>query len=160
MNDNYIQTVEISIKPKDRKKQIAGMTLCLLAMGFILLSAFYSLYFLIGLFLLLALGITLLQLFASCAKQYEYNYNTKRFIVSKTNNVNRKYRMLEIAREDISGFGLFKDIIEESDICVCDNPRADGVYFFKFKLKDAETRLLFTPDEYMLALITKEMGNN
>lgn len=153
MNDNYIQNVEINIKPNERKMQISGMALCLISLGFILLAAFYSLYYLIGLVAFFAAGMTLIQIFASTAKQYEYNFNTKRLIVSKTNKINRKFRFWEIATEDIIDFGLFNDFVEHDDVVICDDTKSPGVYYIKFCTDNKIRRLLFTPDDYMLSLI-------
>ncbi|MEG2540868.1 MAG: hypothetical protein RSB59_03745 [Clostridia bacterium] len=157
MTEQYIQKVEVGLPRGARKKQIGGLVVSLASLGFIALSIFLSLYFLIAFFVFFAVGMTLLQMFGNSAKEYEYDFNCTRLVVSKTNLFGKKKRIAEVAFKSAKSFKLFSEVANQNDILACENLQDAGMYIVEFESDNKVSKLIFAPDDYMIALITDRL---
>lgn len=153
MTNQYVQIVDVELRKGARRDQIGGIVLQLLGIGLILVAVFVSYYSFIAVGILLAAGIYLTQRFYSTAKQFEYDFSTERLVISRTNIVNRRKRILEVVFPDVTSFTYFKDMIMEGDIIATDNARGEDVKTMTFRADGKEFRLLFSPDDYLSELI-------
>lgn len=157
MTNQYVQTVEVDLRQGARRDQILGIVLQLLGLGLILAGVFVSYYFFIAVAFALAVGIYLTQRFYSTAKQFEYDFNNERLVISRTNIVNHRRRILEIVYGDVKSFTYFRDVVFPTDIVATGKATAQDVKAMIFTADGKEMRLLFEPDDYMALLISERL---
>lgn len=158
MIEQYVQKLEVSPSLRARKTLFAGVIAILLSLGFVLLAAFLNLLYLIGFFALFISGVLLTQLYFNCAKQFEYDFNAKRLVISKTNMLNKQSRILQISHADVTDYRIFCDTVSESDFTACSDTQDNGVYAISFKLNGKASRLLFAPDDYLQLLLNRTLA--
>ncbi len=157
MTDHYVQTLSIDAPKKERIKHTAGTVLKLMALGLIVVALFASYYAFIAVAVLFVLGIALCQVYNNNAKEYEYDFNTLRIVISKTNMLGKRERKLEVVFDDVTNFCPFTDIISADDLIFCQSAGEKGVYALTFLFEQKERRLLFQPDTYFVALIEETL---
>ncbi len=157
MSENYSQSLEVTVSSKTKSMQWLGIICVLLGLGFVVLAAFNSLYWLIAVGGFLMIGIVYIHLFNQTAKEYIYDLSPKRLVVAKKDVVNRTTRILNVMFEDVVNFGPMSDMLDDSDILAAENAHDSGIYQLVFKEKDKYGRLLFKPDSYMIALIERRV---
>lgn len=157
MTENYVQKVEIPLRKGARRDQILGIVFQLMGLGLIPVAIFFDYLVFIAVAVPIALGIWLTQRFYSTAREFEYAFTGKRLIISRTNIVGRGRRMLEIAFSDVKSFTRFYDIAIQGDFVAAEDLHSPDVKALVFAAGDGEYRLLFTPDDYMTALISDRL---
>lgn len=157
MTENYVQKVEIPLRKGARRDQILGIVFQLIGLGLIPVAIFFDYLVFIAVAVPIALGIWLTQRFYSTAREFEYAFTGKRLVISRTNIVGRGRRMLEIAFSDVKSFTRFYDIAMQGDFVAAEDLHSPDVKALVFAAGDGEYRLLFTPDDYMTALISDRL---
>lgn len=157
MTENYVQKVEIPLRKGARRDQILGIVFQLMGLGLIPVAIFFNYFVFIAVAVPIALGVWLTQRFYSTAREFEYAFTGKRLIISRTNIVGRGRRMLEIAFSDVKSFTRFYDIAIQGDLVAAEDLHSPDVKALVFAAGDGEYRLLFTPDDYMTALISDRL---
>ena len=166
MTEQYTQTVEVPTKNADKAKLIAGIALSMLSLIFLVLGVMNNRLFFIGFGVLLVLGFVMIQLFESAPSVYIYSVSPKSLVISKKNNAHSTKRVACISLGKVIHFEEFTDVADSKDIVACEDLSLSGVYSVVFKdtLKDdfgeveKSKRLLFSPDDYMLALLKAEFS--
>lgn len=153
MTDYYVQKVDIPLRKGARRDQILGIVLQLLGIGLIPVAIFYSYWVFVAVAVPILFGAWLTQKFYSTVKEYEYAFTGKRLVVSRTNIVGRGRRMLEIAFADVKAFTHFYDIVVEGDFVAAGDTHSPDTKVMVFEAGGSEYRLLFTPDDYLTALL-------
>lgn len=157
MTENYVQKVEIPLRKGARRDQILGIVFQLMGLGLIPVAIFFNYLVFIAVAVPIALGIWLTQRFYSTAREFEYAFTGKRLVISRINIVGRGRRMLEIAFSDVKSFTRFYDIAIQGDFVAAEDLHSPNVKALVFAAGDGEYRLLFTPDDYMTALISDRL---
>lgn len=157
MSEQYVQRVEVPLRPGARRDQILGVVLQLIGLGMIAVAVFYNWYAFIAVAAFLGAGIWLTQKFYGTARQYEYDYSTERLVVSRTNIVNRRKRILEIVFDDVTFFTYFRDTAFDDDIVAADDLHSEEIKAMGFKADGKNLRLLFRPDDYLTALLSERL---
>lgn len=157
MTENYVQKVEIPLRKGARRDQILGIVFQLMGLGLIPVAIFFNYFVFIAVAVPIALGVWLTQRFYSTAREFEYAFTGKRLVISRTNIVGRGRRMLEIAFSDVKSFTRFYDIAIQGDFVAAEDLHSPDVKVLVFAAGDGEYRLLFTPDDYMTALISDRL---
>lgn len=157
MTENYVQKVEIPLRKGARRDQILGIVFQLMGLGLIPVAIFFNYLVFIAVAVPIALGIWLTQRFYSTAREFEYAFTGKRLVISRINIVGRGRRMLEIAFSDVKSFTRFYDIAIQGDFVAAEDLHSPNVKALVFAVGDGEYRLLFTPDDYMTALISDRL---
>lgn len=157
MTENYVQKVEIPLRKGARRDQILGIVFQVMGLGLIPVAIFFDYLVFIAVAVPIALGIWLTQRFYSTAREFEYAFTGKRLVISRTNIVGRGRRMLEIAFSDVKSFTRFYDIAIQGDFVAAEDLHSPDVKALVFAAGDGEYRLLFTPDDYMTALISDRL---
>ena len=142
MTDHYSQTIDVEVSQKMRQLQWAGITMILASLGFILISAFYSWYFMFGFAALLVGGAVCIHFYNKTAKEYTYEFSPSRLKVIEKDVVNRQRVYLDLLWKDVCGFEIMND-----------------VWQIVFQVGNEKKRLLFAPDDYLVLLI-KEIANS
>ncbi len=161
MTEQYTQVVEVKTQNADKIKLILGILLCMLSLVFFVVAILKNRLFFIGFGVLLALGFVFIQLFESAPSVFIYSISPKSLVISKKNNAHNTKRVVCISLENIVRFEAFSDILDNKDIVACESVSNSGVYsiVYKDKMKDdfgeieKYSRLLFSPDDYLLALL-------
>lgn len=153
MTDYYVQKVDIPLRKGARRDQILGIVFQLLGIGLIPVAIFYSYWVFVAVAIPILCGVWLTQRFYSTVKEYEYAFTGKRLVVSRTNIVGRGRRMLEIAFKDVKSFTYFYDIVINGDFVATEDLHSPEVKAIVFTAGGSEYRLLFSPDEYLTALL-------
>ncbi len=152
MNGNYSQTVEVEVTKSSKTKQYVGIGLVLLSLGFVMLAIFVDWLFMIGFGLAFTLGMVFVQVYNSVAREFVYDVSTKRLVITKKTVINRYKRVLVVLHSDVENLTIMQGLIDEASIVAC-NASDMGVCELNFKEGDNTKRLLFAPDDYMLALM-------
>lgn len=153
MVEQYSQTLDVEVGQKSKQKQWIGIVLVLFSLGFLMLSIFYSWWFMFGFACIFIVGCIFIYSYNKTAKEYTYEFNPTRLTIASKDVVNRQRRILTLLIKDICDFSLMSDIVNEGDIVCCDKTYDMGVWQICFMLDGKKRRLLFAPDEYMIALI-------
>lgn len=132
----------------------------LASLGFILISAFYSWYFMFGFAALLASGAVCIHFYNKTAKEYTYEFSPSRLKIIEKDVVNRQRVYLDLLWKDVCNFEIMNDVYDEkSDLLCASKAYESGVWQIVFKVENEKKRLLFAPDDYLVLLI-KEIANN
>lgn len=132
----------------------------LASLGFVLISAFYSWYFMFGFAALLASGAVCIHFYNKTAKEYTYEFSPSRLKIIEKDVVNRQRVYLDLLWKDVCNFEIMNDVYDEkSDLLCASKAYESGVWQIVFKVENEKKRLLFAPDDYLVLLI-KEIANN
>ena len=160
MTDHYSQTIDVEVSQKMRQLQWAGITIILASLGCILVSAFYSWYFMFGFAALLVGGAVCIHFYNKTAKEYTYEFSPSRLKVIEKDVVNRQRVYLDLLWKDVCGFEIMNDVYDAKlDLLCASKAYESGVWQIVFKVDNEKKRLLFAPDDYLVLLI-KEIANN
>ncbi len=157
MCEQYNQTVEITPDNGSKTKQILSVSAILLSLGFVMLSVFVSWFFMFGFGAFFIIGMIYLQLYNSLAKEYTYSFSYERLVIAKKNVVNRQSRILCVLFEDVVSFDLMQGMCDDSDIVACQTANEAGVRELLYREDGKIRRLIFEPDDYMVALIREKL---
>ncbi len=161
MTQNYNQSVDVQISSSERSKQWIGIFSILFSLGFVMVSIFYSWYFMIGFALAFAFGAFNLHVYNKTAKEYLYEFSLDRLTIVKKDVVNRQYRALSLLIKDITDFDIMTDMCEDEDACLyCSKAYDRGVYQITYRYQGSLRKALFAPDEYLIALIKEAIKEN
>lgn len=161
MVEQYVQELDVQVSAKHKRMQWAGIFLVLFSLGFLMLAIFLSWFFLIGFALIFAVGIEFIHIYNNVKKEYVYEFNPKRLTIVGKDVVNRQKRLLTLLFKDVESFEIMQDEYDEKcDLLYCQNAYDKGVWQIVFTLDGVKRRLLFAPDEYMVALIRETMQQN
>lgn len=161
MVEQYCQTLDVEVESKSKQKQWIGITLVLFSLGFLMLSIFYSWWFLFAFALTFTVGCLFIYLYNKTAKEYTYEFNPTRLTIASKDVVNRQKRVLTLLVKDICEFSIMSDMVDDDqDIVCCGKTYNMGVWQISFWLDGKMRRLLFVPDEYMIALIKEAIAGN
>ena len=132
----------------------------LASLGFVLISAFYSWYFMFGFAALLASGAVCIHFYNKTAKEYTYEFSPSRLKIIEKDVVNRQRVYLDLLWKDVCNFEIMNDVYDEkSDLLCASKAYESGVWQIVFNVENEKKRLLFAPDDYLVLLI-KEIANN
>lgn len=183
MVDNYSQSVEIDVTRRSKRMQWTGMFLVLFSFGFVVAAIFYNWLFMIVFVVFFAAGIVFIHIYNQTAKEYVYEVSPTRLVIVKKDVVNKQTVVLSLLFKDVTGFGIMTDIYHDKvegedavcanehhdsidysktfDILLCNKAYDMGVYQIVFMPKDTgiSQKVLFAPDEYMVALINENIKN-
>lgn len=164
MVDNYSQSVEIEVSSRAKRLQMAGIALVLFSLGFVLVSVFYNWFFMFGFAVFCAAGIVCMHFYNKTAKEYIYEVNPNRLVIVKKDVMNKQTRVLSLLLKDVTDFCIMNDICNDiddgGDFLFCNKAYDMGVYQIVFKTDGGDSkRVLFVPDEYMIALIQENLQN-
>ncbi len=159
MTEQYTQTVEVTVSSKTKSMQWIGIISILLALGFLMLTIFLVWYFVFGMLVLLAAGIIYIHFYNTAAQEYAYDFSTMRLIVVKKDLMGKQKRILCLVYEDIVHFGIMDGLAEDNDIVACNAAHDAGVYQIVYNNADKVRRLLFAPDDYLVALLKERLEN-
>lgn len=181
MVDNYSQSVEVDVSHHAKRLQWTGMFLVLFSLGFVVTSIFYSWYFMIAFGVFFAGGIVCIHVYNQTAKEFIYEVGPTRLVIVKKDVVNKQSVMLSLLFKDVTSFGIMDDLFHEKvegedivccnslvdvidysktfDILFCNKACDMGVYQIVFLPEDTGIgqKVLFAPDEYMVALINENI---
>lgn len=181
MVDNYSQSVEVDVTHHAKRLQWTGIFLVLFSLGFVVTSIFYSWYFMIAFGVFFVAGIVCIHIYNQTAKEYIYEVSPTRLVIVKKDVVNKQSVVLSLLFKDVTSFGIMDDMyhdkVEGEDV-ICCNSKVDvidysktfdilfcnkaydmGVYQIVFMPEDTgiSQKVLFAPDEYMVALINEHI---
>lgn len=160
MVEQYSQTLDVEVESKSKQKQWIGIALVLFSLGFLMLSIFYSWWFMFAFAVVFAVGCAFIYLYNKTAKEYTYEFNPKRLTIASKDVVNRQKRVLTLLVKDICEFSIMNDMVDGKDFVCCGKTYEAGVWQISFLLDGKMRRLLFAPDEYMVALIKEAINEN
>lgn len=163
MTQNYCQAIEVEVSSKSRRMQWTGIFSILFALGFVMISIFYSWYFMIAFALAFVFGALNLHFCNKTAKEYVYEFTDTRINFVKKDIVNRQYRVLSLLLKDVVSFSLMQDIYDEGNSTnhmYCSRAYDRGVYQIVFDYEGKRQIALFAPDDYMIALINDALKQN
>ncbi len=159
MTEQYVQSIDVEVSQSAKSMQWTGIALILASMGFVLLSAFYNWWFMVGFVAVLAAGGVLLHFYNKTPKEYAYEFSPSRLRIISKDVVNRQRVYLDLLFKDVVGFEIMQDVYDEKrDLLCASKAYENGVWQIRFKLENDNKRLLFAPDEYMIALINEAMA--
>lgn len=132
----------------------------LASLGFVLISAFYSWYFMFGFAALLASGAVCIHFYNKTAKEYTYEFSPSRLKIIEKDVVNRQRVYLDLLWKDVCNFEIMNDVYDEkSDLLCASKAYESGVWQIVFNVENEKKRLLFAPDDYLVLLI-KEIATD
>lgn len=141
--------------------QLTGIALVLASLGFLMISVFFSWWFMFAFAILFALGCVLIHLYNKVAKEYTYELNRSSLCIVAKDVVNRQKRIMTLYLKDIRNFSVMTCMYDgKQDILCCNNCYDMGVWEIRFYFEGADKRLLFAPDDYMIALINEAIAEN
>lgn len=158
MTEHYSQTVEVTVSSKIKAWQWIGIASVLFSLGFLMLTIFLKWYFVFAFLVLLAIGIVYMHFYNATAKEYSYDFSTKRFVVVKKDLMGKQRRILMLMYEDVLNFGLMEGLADDGDVVACNATNECGVYQIVYKEGEITYRLLFSPDDYMCALLCEVLN--
>lgn len=160
MTDNYSQSVEVEVSTSAKTMQWVGICLALASLGFVLLSAFYNWWLMFGFAALAIAGGVLIHFYNKTAKEYAYDFSQSRLRIVAKDVVNRQRVYVELLWNDAQNFEVMTDIFDPKRDLLCASKAYErGVWQIEFKLGAQSKRLLFAPDDYMIALIKEKTSN-
>ena len=155
MTDQYSQTVDVSVK--GRSRQWIGVAAFLISLGFLIASIFFNWFMMFGFGFFMIAGVLEMHLYNASIKEYIYDYSPKRLVIAGKDVVNRTRRIMNILFSDVKSFGFLEGYADDSDHICCDSPGTSDVYELIFTADGIDRRLIFAPDEYLVALISSQM---
>lgn len=159
MTQQYSQTVEVKLSSKTKSLQWIGIALILFSLGFLMLAIFLAWYFAFPFVVVLAVGAVYLHFYNTSAKEYTYEFSPISLVIAKKDLMGKQRRMLVLAFEDVQDFCIMEGLADNNDVTVCGATNECGVYQIIYKDGDSVRRLLFAPDDYMVALIKEALNN-
>lgn len=159
MTEQYTQTVEVSVPPRVKARQWIGIFAVLFSLGFLMLTIFLKWYFVFGFLVIFAAGAVYLHLYNTAAKEYTYDFSTQRLVITKKDLLGKQSRILCLIYEDVQSFGIMEGIADDEDTAACNAVNEMGVYQMIYGEDGKIRRLLFEPDDYMIALLTQVFEN-
>lgn len=161
MVEQYSQTIDVDVTKKSKLMQLAGIALVLASLGFLMVSIFFSWWFMFAFAALFTLGCIAIHLYNKVAKEFTYELNRTCLCVVAKDVVNRQKRILTLYLKDMRGFGVMSSMYDgKQDILCCNNCYNMGVYEIRFDFDGTDKRLLFAPDDYMIALLNEAIAEN
>lgn len=157
MTEQYSQTVEVTVSSKTKATQWIGISAVLISLGFLMMAIFLAWYYVFVMLALLAIGIVYIHFYNSAPQEFTYDFNTQRLIVVKKDLMGKQRRILCLAFEDVVSFDIMEGLAEESDIVACNAVTDPFVRQILYKNGENTHRLLFAPDDYMLALMNERL---
>ncbi len=162
MTDNYSQAVDILIERGARRLQWIGIFAVLFSLGFVMISIFYNWLFMIAFALVLAIGIVCIYKYNRLAKEYIYEFSKTCLTFVKKDVVNRQSVVCRVAYTDVKAFEIMNEGYFENDNTrlYCSKAYDMGVYQLRVDVEGKEMKILFAPDDYMIALINEAIKEN
>ena len=165
MTEQYTQTVEVRTQNSDKAKLIVGILCMMLSLVFLIVAILKNHLFFIGFGVFVVIGFLLVQLFESAPCEFIYSVSPKNLVISKKNNAHNTKRKACISLDNIERIELFSDVVDAVDLVCCENSSEKSVYAVVYSEYDMDfevekhKRLLFCPDEYMLALLKESFAD-
>ena len=154
----YSCSVDVEV-PKNKKiMQWAGIFAILFSLGFVMLSVFYSWYFMIAFAFFFAGGVVNLHFYNDVKKEYLYELSETRLTIVGKDVVNRQKRLASILLKDVTEFGIMTDTSDILDGLYCQNAYDAGVYSLTFNSEGVKKTVAFMPDDYMIALLDEHLS--
>lgn len=157
MTEQYSQTVEVTVTSKTKAMQWIGIGSVLFSLGFLMLAIFYVWYFVFGFIAILAVGIVYIHLYNTSPKEFIYDISPVRLVIAKKDLMGKTVRKLSLMLEDVKSLELMQGIADDDDVIACDRTYDKGVYQLVYGEDGNVKRLLFAPDDYMLALLKEAL---
>ncbi len=158
MTEFYSQSVEVSVSSKTKSMQWIGISAILASLGFVMLAIFLSPYYSIGAVALFVIGALYLHFYNTTSKEFTYEFTPTRLVVVKKDLLGKQRRMLTLMLSDVTEFAIMEGLSEERDVAACGAAYEQGVYQIIYKDGETLRRLLFLPDDYMIALLRESLG--
>lgn len=158
MTSQYSQTVEVKVSQKTKAMQWIGIAAVLFSLGFLMLAIFFKWYFVFPFLVILAIGIVYMHFYNVSPKEFIYDFSEARLVIAKKDLMGKTRRMLSLLWDDAQGLDIMDGAADENDVHACGDTYERGVYQLTYRDGDAVRRLLFAPDDYMLALFKEKLG--
>lgn len=159
MTEQYSQTVEVAVTSKTKAKQWIGIAAVLFSLGFLMATIFVVWYFVFCFLVIFAIGVIYMHFYNVTAKEFTYELSPSRLVIVKKDLMGRQSRILLLLLEDIVQIGLMDALADEDDVVACNAVNERGVYQIVYSENEKNRRLLFAPDDYMLALLKNRIEN-
>ncbi len=80
-----------------------------------------------------------------------------RLVVAKKDLMGKTVKKLSLMLVDVKSLELMQGIADDDDVIACDQTYDKGVYQLVYGEDGSVRRLLFAPDDYMLALLKEAL---
>lgn len=157
MVSQYSCSVDAEVPKIKKNMQWLGIFAVLFSLGFVILSVFYSWYFMIAFAFFFAGGAVNLHFYNATKKEFLYELSETRLTIVGKDVVNRQKRLASILLKDVTEFKILTDTCDGLDGLYCSNAYDEGVYALTFKSDGKCKTIAFMPDEYMIALIKEDL---
>ena len=142
---------------KNRTLNAVSVALKVLAAVALILSFTKNLWFLAGAAALFVLGVTLRQIFLESVASYVYTLVGDEFSVSKITMLGTEKLLINGKLSDVSEFSDSVNFCKTDDVFTVKATDKSEFSQISFNLGGKVVRVLFSPDDYMTALIKKQM---
>lgn len=142
---------------KNRTLNAVSVALKVLAAVALILSFTKNLWFLAGAAALFVLGVTLRQIFLESVASYVYTLVGDEFSVSKITMLGTEKLLINGKLSDVSEFSESANFCKTDDVFTLKATDRSEFLQISFNLGGKVVRVLFSPDDYMTALIKKQM---
>ncbi len=154
----YTQSVQKTISSGGKITLYAGVALEIASVALLIVGIFVNLYVLFGFIGVLAIGALLCQIYYSLTIEYNYNFTDDALIITKKDVRLRRTTLLTVKFDSVLKYEIFADCVNKEDknyMAYNDDPLNKAL---TFKMADgAEVRMLFSPDDYLNALICEKL---
>ncbi len=157
MTEHYVQTQDVKQSAKDRAKLIGGILLMLASLAFLIVAVLVNYWYFVGFGALIIAGLVLVQFYESLAAKFFYATSEKRIVISKKNNAGNGKRLASVEYANVIRVERFSDIVTKDDLIACDNTGDRDVFALCYKENEVNKRILFKPDDYLIALLKEIM---
>jgi len=159
MTEQYSQTVEVAVTSKTKAMQWIGIAAVLFSLGFLMLTIFLKWYFVFVFIVILAIGIVYLHFYNKTAKEFIYDYSPVRLVIAKKDLMGKTSRILSLLFDDAISCEIMDGAADDDDVMACGAVHERGIYQIVYSEGEKTRRLLFAPDDYMLALLKEALGD-
>lgn len=142
---------------KNRTLNAVSVALKVLAAVALILSFTKNLWFLAGAAALFVLGVTLRQIFLESVASYVYTLVGDEFSVSKITMLGTEKLLINGKLSDVSEFSGSANFCKTDGVFTAKATDKSEFSQISFNLDGKVVRVLFSPDDYMTALIKKQM---
>ena len=142
---------------KNRTLNAVSVALKVLAAVALILSFTKNLWFLAGAAALFVSGVTLRQIFLESVASYVYTLVGDEFSVSKITMLGTEKLLINGKLSDVSEFSGSANFCKTDGVFTAKATDKSEFSQISFNLDGKVVRVLFSPDDYMTALIKKQM---
>ena len=152
----YTQSVGVKISTGGKIMLYAGIALQIASLALLIVGVFVNQFVLFAFIAVLGIGILLGQLYYAQNIEYNYHYAEDRLIFTKKDVRLRVKTLMTVKFDRIISYENFVDFVKNTDKVYLSDVASPENKVLRFTLPDgSEHRIIFTPDEYLNALINE-----